>query len=39
MSHMKYCVYGEVRGRKACRDILPAMTPAAELGRTPDASG
>ena len=33
VSGMKYCIYGEVRGHKACRDIPPVMTPAGELSR------
>ena len=33
MSGMKYCIYGQVKGHEACRDIPPVMTPAGKLNR------
>ena len=33
VSGMKYCIYGEVRGREACRHVPPAETPAGPLNR------
>ena len=33
VSGMKYCMYGEVRGHKACRDVPPISTPAGLLNR------
>ena len=33
MSGMKYCVYAEVRGHKACRHVPPTDTPAGPLNR------
>ena len=33
VSGMKYCIYGEVRGRKACRHVPPTETPAGPLNR------
>ena len=32
-SGMKYCIYGEVRGREACRHVPPTNTPAGPLNR------
>ena len=33
VSGMKYCIYGEVRGREACRPVPPTETPAGPLNR------
>ena len=33
VSGMKYCIYGEVRGREACRHVPPAETHAGPLNR------
>ena len=33
VSGMKYCIYGEVQGHEACRNVPPAETPAGPLNR------
>ena len=33
VSGMKYCIYGEVRGREACRHVPPTETAAGPLNR------